>query len=212
VLLVQCAVRSKQCHLVDQLIKDMKALNVPRSLFFYESAMKQLAGQKHYHLALDVYDHQCADGMEPSVVSYSCLIGFAVEVGENQRAVHFFEKLSKVATPSIRAYMTVLRVYAKLQDWTASANVLQDMEKRNVPVDSLALNVALATGIAAGKLEEVEALLYQATFAKKSIADVVSYNTLIKGYSQRGESQAALRVKVRMDKLGIKPTTITFNT
>merc|ERR1719221_2529621 len=36
--------------------------------------------------------------------------------------------------------------------------------------------------------------------------------TLIKGYSQRGESQAALRVKVRMDKLGIKSTTITFNT
>merc|ERR1719229_165660 len=71
VLLVQCAVRSKQCHLVDVLIKDMKVLKVSRTLFFYESAMKQLAGQKHYHLALSVYDHQCADGMEPSAVSYS---------------------------------------------------------------------------------------------------------------------------------------------
>merc|ERR1719487_1672402 len=41
--LVQCAVRGGQCHLVEQLLDDMKTLDLGRTVAFYESAMKQLA-------------------------------------------------------------------------------------------------------------------------------------------------------------------------
>merc|ERR1719313_1675544 len=102
----------------------MKALSVPRSLYFYESAMKQLAGQQQYDLALSVYEHVSADNLQPSAVTYSCLIDFAAKVGEFQKAIRFFEMVCETSVPSIRAHMAVLRVYSKLQDWTASVNLL----------------------------------------------------------------------------------------
>merc|ERR1719284_1549013 len=111
--------------------------------------MKLLAGKRQHPLALDVYDRLVADGHEPSAVTCSCLINFAAEVGDQDRAISFFEKLSSISTPSIRACMTVLRVHAKRQDWESSLATLRQMKRRGVDPDSLVLNFALATGVAA---------------------------------------------------------------
>lgn len=210
--LVQCAIRVGKYHLVEGLLDDMLKQNVGRTLPFYESAMKQLAGQKHYHLALSMYDRLVSDGLEPSAVTYSCLISFAAEVGELQRALGFFDRLSQISTPSIRAYMTVLRVHAKRQDWPSSVTVFREMQKRKVQLDSLVLNVILATGVAADQLEGVEQLLVEADEFSPPIADVVSYNTLIKGYSQRSDSVKAKQVVARMRDRGLPMNAITFNT
>jgi len=210
--LVQCAIRIGKHHLVEGLLDDMSRQNVARSLAFYESAMKQLAGQKHYHLALSMYDRLVSDGFEATAVTYSCLISFAAEVGELQRAIGFFEKLSSTSTPSIRAYMTVLRVHAKRQDWPSSLSVFRQMQQKKVLVDSLVLNVILATGVAADQIEGIEELLDEADAMKPPISDVVSYNTLIKGYAHRNDALKAIQVLQRMRKRGLSTNAITFNT
>jgi len=210
--LVQCSIRIGKYHLVESLLDDMARQGVPRPLTFYESAMKQLAGQKQYYLALSMYDHLASDGLEASPVTCSCLISFAAEVGEHQRAIGFFEKLSSLTTPSIRAYMTVLRVHAKRQDWPSSLNVFHDMQRRKVKLDSLVLNVILATGVAADQIEGVEELLLEADTFKPPISDVVSYNTLIKGYAQRNDALKAIQVINRMVKRGLTTNAISFNT
>mmetsp|Transcript_45344 Transcript_45344/g.144547 ORF Transcript_45344/g.144547 Transcript_45344/m.144547 type:complete len:522 (-) Transcript_45344:104-1669(-) len=209
--LVLCVMRVGKCHLVECLIDDMIQYGVSRPLVFYESAMKQLAGQKHYHLALSIYDRLVADGLEPSAVTCSCLISFAAEVGEFQRAAGFFEKLASLTTPSIRAYMTVLRVHGRRQDWAASLATFRDMQRRRVAIDSLVLNVILATGISADQIQGVEELLAEADGFQPPITDVVSYNTLVKGYAQHNDFDGAAQVIERMRKRGLTPNAITFN-
>ena len=98
--------------------------------------MKQLAGLKQLRLALRIYDRLVAEGSRASAVSYSCLISFAAEVGEVSRAVGFFERLSELTTPSIRAYMTMLKIYSKMLNWPASLAILRDMQHRGVRVDT----------------------------------------------------------------------------
>mmetsp|Transcript_6710 Transcript_6710/g.18417 ORF Transcript_6710/g.18417 Transcript_6710/m.18417 type:complete len:497 (-) Transcript_6710:158-1648(-) len=209
--LVQCVVRIGQCHLVEDIIHDMVQQGISRPLLFYESTMKQLAGQKHYHLALRVYDRLAADGLEPSAVTCSCLISFAAEIGELQRAAGFFEKLSSLTTPSIRAYMTVLRVHGRRQDWHASLATFRDMQQRGVHIDSLVLNVILATGVSADQLAVVEALLAEADNFQPPITDVVSYNTVAKCYAQHNDFDGAATVITRIRRRGLKPNAITFN-
>jgi len=210
--MVQSVIRTSQCHLVERLIDDMVKQGVSRPLVFYESTMKQLAVQKHYQLALSVYDRLVADGLCPSVVTLSCLISFAAEVGSYDLAIDFFQKLSAQTKPSIRAYMTVLRVHAKRQDWPASLATFREMQRQGVPLDSLALNVVLATGIAGDKVEEADMLILEGHETVPPISDSVSYNTLIKGYMQRSDLGAAMKVVERMREYGIKPNSITFNT
>jgi len=209
---LQCAVRIGRFDLLDTIIDDMVHHDVQRSLGFYELAMKQLAAQKQYSAALKIYDRLSADGLRPSHVTYSCLIGFAAEVGELKRAVEFFDKLSAVTTPSIRAYMTMLRVYAKRQDWRASLALFREMRRRGVRPDALVVNFVLATGIAADQVEAVWALLEEVDAESPPLSDVVSYNTVIKGCAQRGDSEGAARALQRMRQRGLSPNSITFNT
>jgi pentatricopeptide repeat protein len=210
--LLQCAIRVGKYRLVEDLLEDMAQQNVRRSLSFYESAMKQLAGQKQYHLALSIYDHLVADGFEASAVTCSCLINFAAEVGEFQRAVGFFDKLASISTPSIRAYMTILRVHSKRQDWHSSLHVFRDMQKRKVKLDSLVFNVILATGAQADKVDDMEALLREVETFKPPISDAVSYNTLIKAYAQRSDALKAIQVIKRMNERGLLANAISYNT
>lgn len=210
--LVNCAIRVGKHHLVEALCEDMNEQGVPRPLSFYESAMRQLASQRQYHLALAMYDMLDKDGLRPSAVTCSCLIGFAAEVGELQRAIDFFGRLSQTTTPSIRAYMTVLRVHAKRQDYEASVAILKDMEQRGVKVDSLALNIVLATCVAADQLNTVERLVFEGDRRNPPTTDVVSYNTLMKACASRGDSFRAQTVLAKMQERGLRPNAITYNT
>lgn len=211
-LLVFCAVRSSQPYMVGNLVDDMVRFKVPRTLSFYESTMKQLAGQKSYHCALSMYDRLAADGLVPSPIMCSCLISFAAEVGALDRAVEFFEMLSRNTTPSIRAYMTILRVHGKRQDWESSLATLRSMQARGVALDNLVLNVTLATGVATGNVEATQALLDEAESIASSLPDVVSHNTVIKGHAARGDLAAAKACLQRMRTRGLAPNAITYNT
>merc|ERR1719401_3183685 len=210
--LLQCAIRSGKHQFTLTIVDDMTKLCVKRPLGFYEGTMKQLAGHKQYHIALRVYDRLAADGLEPSAVTFSCLVGFAAEVNEGQRAIEFFERLCKVTTPSIRACMIVLRVHGRRQDWDSSLAALRQMQSLGVSVDGLALNIVLATGVAADKLEAVQELIAESRTYSTPIADVVSYNTLIKGCAQRGYAKMAMQAVKDMQRYGLKPNAITFNT
>jgi len=126
-----------------------------------------------------------------------------------KRAITFFDRLSSITTPSIRAYMTLLRVHSMQQDWPSSRATIQDMNRRKVNVDSLALNMALGTGILGDEehMEEAEKLVDES-----SVADTISYNILAKGHAHRNNVKGALQVIPKIRARGLRPNSITYNT
>jgi len=217
--LMNCAIKAGRCQHIKGLFGDMIHNGVKRTFKLYEGAMKQLAGQRRFGMALDIYDTLLADGFEPSATTCSCAVAFAVEIGDMRRAIGCFERLSALTTPSIRAYMSMLRAHGARRDWPSTVALFRDMQHRSVRIDSLALNVVLATAVAAGWVRQAEALLNefeQPQMLKQTpeppITDVISYNTLIKGYSQDGNLESAFKVLHRMRTRGLQPNAVTFNT
>lgn len=208
--LVQCAANVGRPDLIEVLFDDMIAAGIERSLGFYETTMKMLASKKCYTEALGVCTRLEADGLEPSPVTLSCLISFAVEVGDCDRAIDFFNRLSAQSTPSIRACMTILRLHSKRQDWPKSLVVIRDMQSRKAPLDSLVLNIVLSTGVSACQVDGAKSLLKE--FANNGIADVVSYNTVMKGLAKQKSVSHALTLLHDMGKAGVTPNAITYNT
>jgi len=210
--LVQSAVRMGQPEMVERLLDDMVSFQIERTLSFYESVMKVLAGQKHYRQALAVYNRLSSEGFKASPVTLSCLINFTAELGDLDSSIKFFEQLDATSKPSIRAYMVALRVHSKRQDWTKSLEIVRSMQARSVPIDSLILNTVLATGVAAGKTEAAEELLHETATENVAIPDVISYNTILKGYAHQKIADKALKTMELMLARGVKPNGITFNT
>lgn len=208
--LVQCAGRAGRPQLLVELLDDMAAVGIARTLPLYESAMKLLAGKKCYTQALMVFDRMSSDQMEPSPITLSCLVGFAVELGEADRAVEFFERLAAREVPSIRAYMTIFRVFSQRKDWLSAKKLLRGMHVCGAEVDSLVMNMVLATGVAAGKVDDAAALLDEELW--RSVADVVSYNIILKGFAQQGKTSKALAMLESMGSHGVEQNLISYNT
>jgi len=210
--LVQSAVRIGRPEMVEELLDDMTNALIERTLSFYESMMKVLAGKKYYRQALDVYKRMEREGFKASPVTLSCLINFSAELGDLDSAIAFFEELSATSKPSIRAYMVALRVYSKRQDWPNSIDIVRRMQQGSIPVDSLILNTVLATGVAAGKTECAEELLQEMVRDNCDIVDVISCNTILKGYAHQKVADKALKMLDDLLARGIKANGITFNT
>jgi pentatricopeptide repeat protein len=207
--LIQCACRGGQPELVESILKDMEAIGCPRSIEFYESAMRLLAAKKSFKEALAVHAWLERDGFVASAVTQSCLVSFAAELGQDEKTIHFFENLCKAGPPSLRACMVVLRAHAKRQDWEASVSRFRRMLDLGVEVDGLCLNIVLATGVAAGKVGEAEDFLKEAAVAQ--LADTISYNTILKGLAQKGLIDRATKLFETMENQSA-PNLITYNT
>merc|ERR1719456_1585353 len=101
--LVQCACRGSRPELVESLLDDMEAISCPRSIEFYESAMRLLAAKKCFKEALSVNDRLERDGLTASSVTQSCLVSFSAELGLDGRTIYYFERLCDAGPPSVRA-------------------------------------------------------------------------------------------------------------
>eukprot|EP00928_Gymnodinium_smaydae_P053185 TRINITY_DN37230_c0_g1_i1.p1 TRINITY_DN37230_c0_g1~~TRINITY_DN37230_c0_g1_i1.p1 ORF type:complete len:608 (+),score=164.36 TRINITY_DN37230_c0_g1_i1:94-1824(+) len=206
---VQCAGRSASPEMVPEILDDMQKVGLQPPLSLYESAMRLLAVKKLFREALAVFDRMEGSNMKASPVTLSCLVGFAVESGDGNRAIRFFERLEEQDTPSMRACMMIMRVFAERKDWDSSIGLINRMRSRGAPVDALMLNAALTMGVAnAGRLQDAEACL----IANPPEADAISYNIVLKGLALQGEVSRALKLLTLMQQRGIEMNLITFNT
>merc|ERR1719161_513388 len=115
--------------------------------------MRMLAAKKYFKEALAVNDRLEREGLSPSIITLSCLVSFAAELGMDEKTLYFFDRLCEKGAPSVRACTVILRLHGKKGDWLASVASFQVMLEKGVELDSLLLNIVLATGVAAGKLE-----------------------------------------------------------
>jgi pentatricopeptide repeat protein len=212
--LITNAINSKRGDLISSLMADMQKMEIPRNLCFYASVMKVYASRNMYQEALKMYDYMVLDNLKPDGMMYICLMNDAIACSDLAKAQHFFTELCKVETPSLRTYMTILRTYQKENKWQAAVNVLSEMKSTGISPDNLVFNNVLGVCISAGQVDTAAKLL-QDWKGTPDMVDVISYNTVLKGYAQQPnfEKSEAFLTKMQHDGgAGIAPNLISFNT
>eukprot|EP00916_Digyalum_oweni_P002514 GHVL01004617.1.p1 GENE.GHVL01004617.1~~GHVL01004617.1.p1 ORF type:complete len:839 (+),score=78.88 GHVL01004617.1:104-2620(+) len=208
--LISFAIHTDDSAFQVELEQDMSRWGVKRSLYFWASVMKVYATKQRYRVALKLYDRILEDGVEPDCIMLSCLMNFAAELGETEKVEEFFELLKKKDIPSIKCYMTLIRVYSKKNDYQSAVQVMRDMCDNQVEPDNLVFNNVLATCVNAGQLQVASDLINE-VIEKKEMLDIITFNTLIKGYALQGKYKEAYATLVRARDLGILPNDITYN-
>jgi pentatricopeptide repeat protein len=104
--------------------------------------------------------------------------------------------------------MTVLRIHARRKDYRGAVQLIEDMKMHGSTPDNLVLNQVLGLCISAGQVAVCEQLLEE----WDGIVDAISYNTVLKGYTQQADLPKAEAMLQRMLTTGPAPNLITFNT
>lgn len=197
-------------NFIRRMVPDMRRLDIPRSPQFYESLMKMFASKRLYDDAVGVY-REMAQDMRPSSDACSCLVSFLVEGRNVGAAVELFKTTEpEFFQPTIRAYMALLTGLSREGAWQQTLFIISEMPRRGVVADTLLLNKALSTCVKAGRVEEAHNLLE--SMQRRKEADVVSMNTVAKGYLIRGDSGAAVGVVQQAQAAGVRPNEVTLRT
>ncbi|CEL97092.1 unnamed protein product [Vitrella brassicaformis CCMP3155] len=185
------------------------------TLHFYASIMNAYAAKQRYEQAVGLYEFVLADGLQPDTVMLSCLINLAADLSWNEKAIFFFERLKEIGTPSVKAYMTLVRIYGRIGDYQAAMDTLNAMVASGVEPDTLLINQVLLGCVNGGRVDIAEDII-QGTLihSRRELLDIVSVNTLLKGYTHANLFDKAMEAFNCLlgGELQLAPNDISFNT
>lgn len=113
-------------------------------------------------------------------------------------------------TPSdIAKHITMIRNFAAEHNLSGAKSVFESLERSGVEMNSIIYNTVLDACVECRDLKAAEAWMDRTQ--KADMADVVTFNTLIKAYLLNGNFGKARSLMEEMKKHGLQPNRVTFN-
>mmetsp|Transcript_26002 Transcript_26002/g.41810 ORF Transcript_26002/g.41810 Transcript_26002/m.41810 type:complete len:469 (+) Transcript_26002:1-1407(+) len=179
-----------------------------------------LSSRKHFSVCLSIYSI-FGKSLPADKVVFSCLINGALESGAAESAAQMLERYRQ-ADIEPRDFVLLFRTYVATNDMDSAEQVFRELGARMTP---LMLNLLLLTCVNAKSCDRAYRLLQEARgfedIAEKKhmlgeerdrIVDVVSYNTVIKGFAQSSDLKRCFDCLHEMREQGLDPDDVTFGT
>ncbi|CAJ1397197.1 unnamed protein product [Effrenium voratum] len=209
--LVTAVIRVGQADDALSLMKDLRrnGRSVDASLLC--SATKLCTSKQLFADCLAIYDFTSQDPkldiQDKSV--WSCLLFCAVETKGFHRCSHFFDRLKACGAPSPKDFGNMVRFASSTSNWRLALNLIDEMHKAQVEVDSVVYNTVLAACVSAEQLDQARKLLDDMVEAG-GVTDVITYNTLAKGYAKAGRMDMCFELYKLMRGRGLNPSQVTY--
>eukprot|EP00930_Biecheleria_cincta_P033060 TRINITY_DN22902_c0_g1_i1.p1 TRINITY_DN22902_c0_g1~~TRINITY_DN22902_c0_g1_i1.p1 ORF type:complete len:1031 (-),score=217.83 TRINITY_DN22902_c0_g1_i1:75-3167(-) len=203
-LLARC-VKSQFSRFAEEIVKSCRARSII-SIPVYSALMKVYAQAGLYDKACDLYIQVGQDGLKPDPLMYGCLMKFALECGRSE----LLHELSS-ASPNldIQHYMTLIKSAGQDHDVDRAFEVLQQLKTSGLHLDSAALNGILDVCAKAGDMRRVQEVFQE--LKKQELADIITYNTLIKALCSNGDLKAAEATLSEIEDAGLCPNDVSYN-
>lgn len=206
---VQSAIRVGKVDVVERMLRNMKKYELMPPLQFWQTSLKMLSSRKHYSACLSLHSI-FGEQLPVDKVVFSCLVNAALEIGAHTRAAVMLETY-ELADIDSKDHVLFFRTYVALKDVDAAEAIFR---KLGGDVTTLMLNLLLLTCANAGQPQRGLDFLREAREMEPAIVDIVSYNTVIKGFSQAGQPRECFQCLREMlaSSPGVEPDDITFST
>jgi pentatricopeptide repeat protein len=203
-LVSRCA-ESKFLKLAEAIVAFVRSRG-KMTLVMYSALMKVYSYSNLHSRACDLYDELRADGLEPDATMYGCLMKFSASCGRTELTR---ELSSKVQGTDIHHHMALIRAAGQDKDVDKAFSVIEKLKASGHPLDTLVCNAVLDVCSSVGDMQRARGLVREMKDGK--LLDVISYNTLLKGYCMHKDLKAARQTMVEMDKGGFPPNDISYN-
>lgn len=202
-----------------QLAEKLYGCMQPKTTQLLSSFIRFYAETAQYEKACDVYQYDllpllgtCDDsprcqGQRPRVDPRMerILMNAAVKCGRGHLAQNLL-----VASPSdIAKHITMIQKCAAEGDLKGAFNIIESLGKSGVDMNPIIYNTVLDACVEFYDLKAAEDWMERTK--KEGMADVVSFNTLIKAHLQEGAFSKARSLMIEMAHNGLQPNRVTFN-
>merc|ERR1719487_1105933 len=194
--------------MADKLYEHMK----PEQLAVLTGFVRFYADCEEFEKACDVYEkdllrlHGAAKSDVPVDARMErSLMNAALKCGRN----HLANNLLSASPSDVAKHITMIRNFASENNLKGAVSVFASLEQSGVDLNSVIFNTVLDACVECRDLNAAEE--WMARMKDAGMADVVSFNTLIKAHLQNGNFDKARCLMEEMKKDGLQPNRVTFN-
>lgn len=206
---IQSAIRVGKLDVVDRMLRNIRRNKIDPTVQFWQTTLRMLSSRKNYGTSLSVYT-LFGRQIPADKVIYSCLINAALEVGTPEKALPMLDRYKECELDP-KDHILYFRTYVALADVESAEETFRRL---GTDVSTLMLNLLLLTCVNDKQpVRAFDLIKFAHTIkAAEPVVDVVSYNTVIKGFSQAGNPTQCFDCLHVMFENGLEPDDITFGT
>lgn len=177
------------------------------TMIVYSAMMKVYSYCGMCDKACDLYEQLKREGFEPDSMMYGCLMKFSAECGRTDLTRELSAKVpnKKLGT---QYYMSLIRAAGQDKDVNKAFAALEQFSETGGR-DTVLCNAVIDVCSSVGDMDRARRLL--SNMERDSLADIISYNTLLKGYCTLGDAKGANAVLAEMQKAGQQPNDVSYN-
>jgi pentatricopeptide repeat protein len=176
------------------------------NIMAYSALMKVYSYCNMYDEACDLYEQIREAGLEPDSMMYGCLMKFSAECGRTELTR---ELSTKVSGLDIQHHMSLIRAAGRDKDVNKAFAIFDKLKGTGVHLDTAVYNSLLDVCSNVGDMPRAHKFADQ--MKVEGVIDIISYNTLLKGYSMLGDMKNATAILADMQKAGFRPNDISYN-
>lgn len=204
-----CA-QTSNIQMADKLYDYMK----PKQLPVLSNFIRFYADQEQFEKACDVYEKDLLNTQGPETSQRSLPLDARMERSLMNAALrcgrtHLAKKLLDSAPSDVAKHITMMRNCAAEGNLKGAMSVFDALKGSGVDLNSVIYNTMLDACVECRDLKAAEAWMEQTKQA--GMADVVSFNTLIKAHLMNDHFDKARSMMEEMKKEGLQPNRVTFN-
>jgi len=210
--LVEGAVRVGKPDVAMQVIDRMQENGLEPSASFLQSVFRLLCARRYFEEVMRIAE---TVKLRVDPVLTSCLTLAAGEIGRLDECEDILSRTWKADTAKkadSKEYLPLMRAYARRKDWGSAVRAVRELMEHGAAVENVLFNSVLASSGQDGNPEEMYALLTQMRKYDPKSVDIVSYNTLMKGFARKRKVQKCFDVLEEIQKVQLEPDDVTFST
>jgi len=204
---VQSGIRVGKVDVVERMLRKMKRNGVQPSTEFWQAAFRLLSSRKQFTtimIAHQLFDQHLPDDR----VVLSCLVNAALEVGDPKLASDLLDQKGWSVQHEQNDYVLFFRTYVAAGSMESAEALFRRLDGDQA--SPLMLNLVLLVCVNANRPERAKGLLDLAHAQK--LADIVSYNTVLKGFLQCNMRKHGLELLRELLRKPLTPDETTCST
>jgi len=174
------------------------------SLATYKTLMKVYATCNLLEKACNIYEDILADEIKPDQVMINCLLKFALKIGRNDLSQRVFSQ----GGYDSNSVLWLIRAAGQQGDLKQVFSLLQEQESKGAVAAAL-YNSVLDICMTHGTEDQVQELFVK--MRSKNLVTLVTFNTLMKGYSAKNDFQKAHALLKDIKSCGLTPDSASYN-
>lgn len=207
------AARLGKIDFVEGVICDMRKRHIPRTQDLYGSLFKMFSAKRQFVDVVRLATFMRDDRIEVSDRAiWSCLCFAAGEEKAWDAVIFFFKRLRAVGEPTTKDFANAVRAALATGGLDLAISLTKDMAQYELVPDVYLFNNVFAACCAGGRHLEHALNLLETIGIKAGAVDGITWNTLIKGYTQAHRLDEAFLIVQKMEEEGFLANAVTFGT